>query len=247
MDDEFRGAWDSSYSSVPDEDVEKSWEEFRVHLKSHKKRNFAKAGLVAASFLVLFATYFFLEIHNPIITKSNFTKITKEVNLPDGSLVLLKPGATIRYKEYFKHTRGVELEGRAFFDVVKDSLKEFKVITGPTITKVLGTTFSVNATKENKDIEVALYTGRVLLTVNGKAESWGIIPGEKLLNRKGNICIKKFNPELSFETGNKIIDVNNMELGEVLDFLSKRFGYEFEKAAFTRSKKVTLGLINQIL
>ena len=190
IDDEFREAWDSSYSSVPDEDVEKSWEKFHVHLKSYKKKNITKAGLVAASLLVLFATYFFLEIHNPIITKSNFSKIAKEVNLPDGSLVLLKPGATIRYKEYFKHTRGVELEGRSFFDVVKDSLKEFKVITGATTTtKVLGTTFSVNATEGNKDIEVALYTGRVLLSVRGKAKSWGIIPGEKFSYKKATFAL----------------------------------------------------------
>ena len=91
---EYRKAWDFSYYTVPDKEVEKSWKEFRRRLKSHKGKSYAKAGLVAASLLVLFATYFFLEIHNPIITKSNFSQIAKEVNLPDGSLVLLKPGAT---------------------------------------------------------------------------------------------------------------------------------------------------------
>lgn len=244
VEDEFEEAWNSPYSTITENEVDKSWERFRKNLKSSKGRgygrNYDKAGLTAAILLLLFTSYFFIEVYNPTITINNFSQIDKEVKLPDGSLVLLKQNSEIRYKERFEDARGVELKGRAFFDVVKDSLKEFHVRTRSTTTKVLGTTFYIVEKEGSGDVEISLYTGRVLVSIKNRADSWGIIPGESLVYIGGKACIKEFDSSLSFESGNEFIDINNIELENLFHFLSKRFDYKFKKNIYTKDKRVTL-------
>jgi len=136
-------------------------------------------------------------------------------------LVLLKKGAEILYKEKFEKSRGVKLKGEAFSNVVKNKSQEFKVITKSTITRVLGTSFSVIEKEKSKDVEIFLYTGRVLISGNDKNGSWSLVPGESLEYSKGIGSIKNFNINLSFETGNKFIDVDNLQVEELFDFLKK--------------------------
>lgn len=232
--------WDFPYPIIPDIKIDASWKQFQEHLKQPSKRNYPKTVLVAAILLLLFTTYFFLEIHNPTITVNNYTQIEKEVTLPDNSLVILKPGSGIQFKENFRSTRGVDLKGEAFFHIVKDSLKVFEVATKFIAIKVFGTSFSVIEKEGSEDVEVSLYTGRVLIAVKDKVESWTLIPGERFNYTKGQSYINKFDTNLSFEFGNKFIDINNIELDKLLIFLEKRFGYKFKKDDYTKEKRVTL-------
>jgi hypothetical protein len=234
----FQEAWNATYSTVPDEEVERSRKNFRNRLKSRTKRGYVKVRLAAALMILLFTSYFFIEIYNPIITVVNSSQIDREVKLSDGSLVLLKKDSEIRYKEHFRNSRGVELKGEAFFKVAKDSLKVFKVVTGSTTTKVLGTSFSI--VEKEEDVEIFLYTGRVIVSVKSKAESWGLIPGESFVYSGGKAYIKKFDNNLSFESGNQFIDINNLELEELFKFLKKRFDYDIDKNYYTKNKSVTL-------
>jgi len=241
IEDQFKEAWNSSYPIISNKEIGRSWKKFPVKIKLKEKRDYAKAGLAAVALMVLLLTsYFFLEIYNPIITVVNFSQIDKEVRLPDGSLVLLKKDSEIRYNENFRNSRGVELKGEAFFKVVKDSLKVFKVVTGSTTTKVLGTSFSVVEKEGSKAVEIFLYTGRVMVSVKGKAESWGLIPGESFVYSEGKTYVEKFDTNLSFESGNQFIDINNLGIEELFKFLEKRFDYEFDKNYYTKNKRVTL-------
>lgn len=95
-------------------------------------------------------------------TITNDTNDEMEVLLSDGSRVLLKPESKLVYSEPFKNAqRLLFLEGEAFFDVSRDTLRPFLVHTREVITKVLGTSFTVSAFSDDENITVSVLTGKV--------------------------------------------------------------------------------------
>jgi len=236
--------WNSVQSEVPEEQIEQSWEKFQMKLaKKERKglsRNYMWAGIAASVLVLLFSTYFFVEIYNPIVSVENLSQLDKQVKLPDGSLVLLKKGSSISYKEEFRNIRGVKLRGQAYFDVIKDSRQEFKVETENTTTRVLGTTFTVAEKEGTQDVKISLYTGRITVTAKDNTELWAIIPGERFIYSKGKGIIEKFNTELSFDQGKEFLDLKGVELEKLLVFLGERFHFRFKNIANIKDKKVTL-------
>jgi ferric-dicitrate binding protein FerR (iron transport regulator) len=104
-------------------------------------------------------------VASPWRTISNTTDKPIEVRLPDESTVALKPNSQVRYPEQFtKNERDVYLLGEAFFDVTKDPNKPFYVHTDVLTTKVLGTSFTVQAKKGQKAGKVIVSTGRVVVS-----------------------------------------------------------------------------------
>jgi len=134
----------------------------------------------------------------------------------------------------------VELKGEAFFDVVKDSLRVFKVKTNATTSTVLGTSFNIREKDDLKDAKISLYTGKVLVSVEGNTESWAIVPGESFIYENGETFIEEFDADFSFDAGNESIDVNDIELERLLNFLEERFKYKFKNETHVKNKNVTL-------
>lgn len=96
------------------------------------------------------------------IQKYNDTGKPMTVLLQDGSSVVLQPGGRLSYTEGTnKKRREVTLTGRAFFEIVKNKQKPFLVYSYGLATKVLGTSFTIDASSENKDIKVEVRTGTV--------------------------------------------------------------------------------------
>lgn len=87
----------------------------------------------------------------------------KQVLLPDSSKIWLKSGTTVQYSSlYGKKNRRLELlEGEAFFDVQKDNARPFIVKAGGLETKVLGTSFNIQAYRNRPSIQVWVQSGRV--------------------------------------------------------------------------------------
>jgi ferric-dicitrate binding protein FerR (iron transport regulator) len=97
-----------------------------------------------------------------LVEHKNSTQGILWIQLPDSSTVELKPNAEISYlRKWNNEKREVHLAGEAFFEVVKDSSRPFYVYGGEIVTKVLGTSFTVNAEKNAESIEVAVRTGKV--------------------------------------------------------------------------------------
>jgi transmembrane sensor len=66
------------------------------------------------------------------------------VRLPDGTRVLLAPGTTVEVVAgYGAATRTVALTGEAYFDVVHDDARPFRVVAGPAVVHDIGTRFAV--------------------------------------------------------------------------------------------------------
>jgi len=137
-------------------------------------------------------------IEDKFVEKNNGAAIRKVI-LTDNSIVFLQPGSEISYfKSYNKENREVFLVGEAFFEVTKNTKKPFFVYGGNTITKVLGTSFSVKVPSGAQQVEVKVRTGRV--SVYEKQESSNA-PNSNLViltpNQKATYILK----ERRWETG----------------------------------------------
>ncbi|WP_353721806.1 FecR domain-containing protein [Dyadobacter sp. 676] len=96
------------------------------------------------------------------IRRFNDTDKPMTVLLQDGSSVVLQPGGQLSYSEGLnKKRREVTLTGKAFFEIVKNKQKPFLVYSYGLATKVLGTSFTVDASSGSKDIKVEVRTGTV--------------------------------------------------------------------------------------
>lgn len=83
------------------------------------------------------------------------------VTLPDGSRAFLNTNTTLRFpKEFLDGKREVELDGEAFFEVVKQEGASFEVSSQGVRTVVLGTAFNVRAHQESA-VKVAVQSGKV--------------------------------------------------------------------------------------
>lgn len=153
------------------------------------KRNLA-LRLVALTLLFAFFTAAYLVFHNQAaVEDTRFVEYAaqvgtkKQITLPDGTTAWLNSGSKLRYPVDFasRKTRAVQLEGEAFFDVVRNEKKPFTIATDKITIKVLGTSFNVMAYPEDTKTETTLITGEIELSVNERpAEKINMKPNEKV-------------------------------------------------------------------
>ncbi len=96
------------------------------------------------------------------INQSNSSATPQRLRLPDSSWVTLQPGSRLQYPAVFARAkREVTLTGDAFFEVQKNPTKPFLVYANDVVTKVLGTSFRVNAQSSGRNVTVSVRTGKV--------------------------------------------------------------------------------------
>jgi ferric-dicitrate binding protein FerR (iron transport regulator) len=89
------------------------------------------------------------------------------IELPDGSVVTLNSGSTLKYPGTFAASeRTVVLDGEAFFDVKKNPSSPFLVKTKDITVRVLGTSFNVKSYSDENLTETTLVTGKVEIVRN---------------------------------------------------------------------------------
>lgn len=100
------------------------------------------------------------------------------VVLPDGSKVMLNAATTLRYPVSFNgNERVVELDGEAYFEVVHNVAKPFKVKSNGQTVEDLGTHFNINAYHDEPAITTTLLEGSIRLIRNNIVTT--IKPGEE--------------------------------------------------------------------
>lgn len=97
-----------------------------------------------------------------------------KVILPDRTVVWVNAGSSLKYAEDFNlQSREVLLDGEAYFDVTPDSLKPFVVKSERLDIKVLGTCFNVKAYSMENNVDVALVSGKVTVSLNTSGSESG--------------------------------------------------------------------------
>ncbi len=109
-------------------------------------------------------TYTELVAHatEPLSEVSNTSNAPILVNLPDKSTITLYPKSRVSYSSQFAgNKREIYLSGKGFFEVMKNPSKPFYVYANGLVTKVLGTSFTIQAYEGARQMKVVVKTGRV--------------------------------------------------------------------------------------
>lgn len=163
---------------------------------------FSVFGKVAASVLIVVsvgtASYYIGTRHNqPKSAALAYFETTTpmgaqtKVVLPDQSVVWVNAGSTLRYGSDFNtNGRSVQLDGEAYFEITRDSLKPFIVKSKRLDIKVLGTSFNVKAYGMDETTDVTLVSGKVNVSLRDEVAHAGdvtLTPNRKLsFNKQTN-------------------------------------------------------------
>ena len=102
------------------------------------------------------------------------------VTLSDGTVVYLNADTRLKYPVTFvPDKREVHLSGEAYFEVAKDSLRPFYVITDNVKVKVYGTAFNVN-THRKGFVRTTLVNGKVGVTIVSTGQEMMLKPNQML-------------------------------------------------------------------
>lgn len=158
-----------------------------------------------------------------------------EVLLPDGSLVFLNAGSTLRFPAWFQGTtRFVELEGEAYFEVQGNKSMPFIVQSGGQQVEVLGTKFAVNAYKGESSIRTTLLEGSVNVRLEAANPASGkstlqLSPGEQAMATQGtNPALSKAKVDVQKATAWKdgLFSFENDELRTIMKQIARWYDLE---------------------
>jgi len=136
-----------------------------------------------------------------------------QIVLPDGSQVWLNAASSIRYPTSFSaSSRTVTITGEAYFEVAKNPLLPFRVISGGQTVQVLGTHFNICAYPDEKGIKTTLVEGSVKVTNNKFNSAATLHPGQQSLTTAVD----------------KTIDVHPAEIDDILAWKNGSFNFNNE-------------------
>jgi len=196
----LRKQWYESISEEPVSDKNLDHILYRIHyeintvrLKSDKLFSavFKWATRIAAIFLLPLAVYVgihfyktstninltWTEIKAPAWTRAKFT-------LPDSTVVWLNSKSSIKYRGDYISERTIILDGEAYFNVRTNKSRPFTVNTDDLIIKALGTKFNVASYNDEKNLEVVLEEGELLINDRKLNISVQMVPDELVTYNK---------------------------------------------------------------
>lgn len=194
---------------------------------------FSRLGIVAASVLLIatIAIYRYIRPEEKQMGRVQVESVQLEnrfILLPDSSKVILRPGADLVY-EFTSECRKVTLTGGAYFDVTSDSLRPFLVHSGDVMSKVLGTSFSIEAYSE-QNVTVSVHTGKVSVADKKKQLLAVLSPNEQLQYTLADIRIEITKTPIKTHHSwlNYDMQFKEISLEKVIESLSRRYNVKIE-------------------
>ena len=233
--------WEAtSKIQVPDVEITKVWDNIDARTLNHAKEIFitTKApktirqtwyyAAASVSILLLVGLWFWLGQFGKV--EWHAQEITALRTLSDGTKVWLAPNSQLVYPEAFAgSTREVNLKGKAFFEVAKDTEKPFLVNGNETQIKVLGTQFMAINNASNE--QVVLQEGKVAFYEKAKTEQQVILaPSEQAIfnKQKGGISKSAIHNGnmLAWKTKQLVFDATSLQ--EVFSLLEEVYNIQIE-------------------
>lgn len=242
---DYKQAWKLSHSAKIDFDTADAWKKVEETLFEKetgpvvipietKKPQWNMALRIAASIVIFisigFVFYYFNE--KSAQTELMTANETKTEVLSDGSEITLNLNSSLTYSGRFnKKERRLKLEGDAFFDVARNEEKPFIIETDKVTVKVLGTSFYVNARKNNPEVSVTVNSGKVeVISANNKKIV--LVAGETgTFNKRKKRLAKNANTDknyIAWKTKRMIFQ--DTPLAEVVEVLQETYHVEIQIA-----------------
>ncbi|MFT4032170.1 MAG: FecR family protein [Siphonobacter sp.] len=209
------------------------------------KRYFSWYYAAGIAIVLGVSSYWFLTLkkstsYQVLVTQSNKSLVERingtlkplVVNLPDGSVVVLKQNSKVSYLKNFNGaTREVFLEGEALFDVVRDPKQPFYVYANDLVTRVLGTSFIIRANQKN--VTVSVKSGKVSVFTQKKIKKEAdvvLMPNEEIVFTPEEDKLVKANisfPQMLIQKKvNASFDFSDAPLAKVFDHLKSIYGID---------------------
>jgi ferric-dicitrate binding protein FerR (iron transport regulator) len=196
-----------------------------------KVRRFYRSAAAAAACVLVVAGVWWLGVRRSspspsVVTATEYKSVTAprgtkhRVGLPDGTLVWLNAGSTLRYPGTFAiQDRQVELDGEAYFEVTRNDALPFKVRAGELETEVLGTHFDIRAYSGAGVYRTALLDGKVRV-IRGK-DSLVLLPGQAAVHIAGanGLLLTTIKSEDVLAWKNNLFAFDRMPLPEIMQEL----------------------------
>jgi transmembrane sensor len=161
---------------------------------------------------------------------SNDKTTPSEITLEEGSQVTLQPKSEILFaKKFPAQRREVYLKGEAFFNVKRDEQRPFVVYSNEIVTQVLGTSFTIKAYEYEKEVTVAVKTGKVSVYANPKGEPVGQIMPTVILAP---------NQQVVYDRRKAVVVKQLVKEPEIILPNSKLFKMSFDEVPVTKIFKV---------
>jgi transmembrane sensor len=203
--------------------------------------------------IVLATTFYFIQ-HFRINTVAQAELLKAEnpygkrsrILLSDSSIVYLGAGSKLLFPEAFiGKSRDIYLDGEAFFEISRNPQMPFIVHTGKVQTKVLGTSFKIEAFP-GAPFAVEVATGKIQIAEKSIAglKSLAILtPGEQLSYYDGKISQRPVLPEDVMAWKNSLLTFNNKSLYEITRILERWYDVRISfKNKMKAEEKLTLSI-----
>jgi len=164
----------SKLSTIEEFDKNTAWQSLEQKINAikglgkNKKQIYVSWSIRVAAVVILLALLaelvaYFVKPQSPELSEVMARQGNQNVQLPDGSLILLRAGSSLHFDRDFPlHGRRVVLAGEAYFQIQHDEEKPFRIQTTNAIIQVLGTDFLVRTTAQADQVFVT--KGRVRVT-----------------------------------------------------------------------------------
>ena len=211
------------------------------------RRNYKYVSAAAAVVVALFLGFLISKPFDSTVTLAyDSTQPEHVYQLPDGSTVAFDGMGEVSYNKHFANqSRNVKFEGKALFDVAKDTERPFVIHCEGLDVEVLGTQFLLDVSNERYTID--LYSGLVRMTTvdkRGNALSHlDIQPGERGVWDAENGELKAMTyaevKEEELKTDH-VLDFNNVSLTTIIETIEYIYSVEVELPEAYASEKVTM-------
>lgn len=208
-----------------------------AHLTVHKTvpgNNFWKWSAAAVFIISALASYIYFSSQQESQFSSKRIELYSDIGeikhffLPDSSEVWLNSGSSVSYDSEFKE-RSVIIEGEAFFEVKRDTLRPFLVKSEEIFVKVLGTSFNVRSYREDATVNVTVATGKVGVGKLNQSSNT-ITPNQRLSYKKtgGEFSFSEVDASSLTSWKDGFIVFENTTFREAVTTLEKHFGIQFQ-------------------
>ncbi|KIC95993.1 FecR family protein [Flavihumibacter solisilvae] len=193
---------------------------------------FKKIIAAAAIVLVLVMAFWIYQSSPATINyrvAHNANGVRSTIVLPDGSKVWLGADSRLKYPELFtQDNRTLELDGEAFFEVVKNPEKPFIINMKDGAIRVLGTSFNVKAYSADGVIVTSVATGKVAFvpSIRSGADSVFLTPGRKASYRTANGALTVSETDASNDRAwiDGVLNFESETLSDIARTLSRYYG-----------------------
>jgi transmembrane sensor len=153
----------------------------------------------------------------------------RSFTLDDGTRVFLGAASRLSAPRKFGAERGVTLDGEAYFDVVHDAARPFRVRASGMVVEDIGTSFSVRAFPHSTVREIAVRTGKVAVSpaIARQPDSTRgptlLTPGMLLRMSGGRLTVARADTSSYFGwTTGRLVFIDQ-PLGEVIEAVERWF------------------------